>query len=333
LNTTSRIDVSLWHRRGFLACLAMFAIMAIALGSTSSWNARGAAVLAVASLVAGCVLVVTIRLHRTPSWSLLSWPVLALLTETVLGFTNPEGANLVLGVFVMSFLFVGITQPPHRSFWLVGPAAASFVSVVDMPWHEEGIRLILAVSVWLLVAEIPARLFTRLDSQRTLLEVSARTDPLTGVRNRQDLDKTLAAIDASASVALIDLDHFKPYNDEYGHLCGDEVLRRFGAMLTAGTRPRDLLFRYGGEEFLLVLPETTTPDARTLLRRLSRAWAGDDSGLTFSAGVAPGGPHAVARADRALYAAKAAGRDRIDVELEAMPPTPRGVGGTAAARR
>jgi diguanylate cyclase (GGDEF)-like protein len=111
---------------------------------------------------------------------------------------------------------------------------------------------------------------------------------------------------------LIDLDHFKQVNDTHGHAAGDEVLRVFGKVLRETVRVRDLVGRYGGEEFLAVLGRSTLPDA--LLERLTAQWsAARPLPITFSAGLARsiGDPDAtVALADEALYRAKDAGRNQ-----------------------
>ena len=160
----------------------------------------------------------------------------------------------------------------------------------------------------------------------------ARQDALTGLGNRHRLAEDLAAMQARAQryghrwcVALADIDHFKGYNDGTGHLAGDELLRRIGAALSATVRGGDTVYRYGGEEFLVLLPEQTLETAALAAERLrgvveDLAVPHPDGGVvTVSVGVAgpaEGGGRAddlVAQADAALYAAKARGRNRIEL--------------------
>jgi diguanylate cyclase len=162
------------------------------------------------------------------------------------------------------------------------------------------------------------------------IEELAELDELTGSFNRRCimrmLDDELARaqrLNAPCSVALIDLDWFKRINDAYGHPTGDEVLRTFAITVFANIRNIDRFGRYGGEEFLLVLPETPNDDAARILDRLRAIiadldWSAFSPGMrvTISAGVATlradeSADTFLARADSALYAAKARGRNRI----------------------
>jgi diguanylate cyclase (GGDEF)-like protein len=164
----------------------------------------------------------------------------------------------------------------------------------------------------------------------------ASHDELTGTLNRRAIwslmeEHAAAAHDAQLPlcVALLDLDHFKSVNDTYGHPAGDEVLRRFSAVLREHLRTGDSLGRYGGEEFLLLLPQVTLDDAATVIDRLRRRveaapWHDivPGRGVTLSAGVAAWQPgerveDLVARADAALYRAKAQGRNRVSTLLAA----------------
>jgi diguanylate cyclase (GGDEF)-like protein len=162
------------------------------------------------------------------------------------------------------------------------------------------------------------------------IEELAELDELTGSFNRRCimrmLDEEIARArrgSAPCSVALIDLDWFKRVNDAYGHPTGDEVLRTFAITVFANIRSIDRFGRYGGEEFLLILPDTPDGDATRSLDRLRRIiadldWSAFSPGMqvTISAGVATLKPEEtadifLARADSALYAAKARGRNRI----------------------
>ena len=146
----------------------------------------------------------------------------------------------------------------------------------------------------------------------------ARTDALTGVANRRawddELPRELARATRSGEplcVALLDLDHFKAYNDQHGHQAGDRLLKAAAAAWQGRLRKTDLLARYGGEEFALLLPDCGLASGMEIAERLRTA---QPEG-TCSLGVAAwdGQEEAaglVARADRALYAAKEAGRDR-----------------------
>ena len=162
-------------------------------------------------------------------------------------------------------------------------------------------------------------------------EFRANNDSLTGLPNRRATDDTLKRLVAQAnrslsplSALLLDLDHFKQINDRFGHAAGDDVLAAVGAALTACLRESDFAGRFGGEEFLVLMPGTD-PDGALLVAEKVRAAVsgirvpGVDRDLTASAGVADllahGGTAAtmLREADRALYAAKAAGRDRTVV--------------------
>jgi len=159
------------------------------------------------------------------------------------------------------------------------------------------------------------------------------TDPLTGAYNRRTLfdlgEKELARArraGGALSVVILDLDHFKSVNDTHGHLVGDAVLRRFVEIVRGCLRRGDLLTRYGGEEFCVVLPGEPASAARAVAERMratieSSDFRVDDSAIriTSSAGVAEasadeeGLSRLVRRADEALYAAKRGGRNRVVV--------------------
>ena len=148
----------------------------------------------------------------------------------------------------------------------------------------------------------------------------ANRDGLTGIPNRRAWELLLATgihdshrAERPLSVALLDLDHFKAYNDRFGHLAGDDLLREAVTAWSGVMRPGDLLARWGGEEFALMFVGATAPNAARALKRL-RAVTPD--GVSFSAGVTglePGDDpdQMMNRADRSMYAAKAAGRDRV----------------------
>jgi diguanylate cyclase (GGDEF)-like protein len=162
------------------------------------------------------------------------------------------------------------------------------------------------------------------------IEELAELDELTGCFNRRCIMRMLEEeiararrLDAPCSVALIDLDWFKRINDAYGHPTGDEVLRAFAITITANIRNIDRFGRYGGEEFLLVLPDAPLERASAILDRLREIiadldWSAFSANMrvTISAGVATLRPEEtsdtlLARADHALYASKAKGRNRI----------------------
>jgi diguanylate cyclase (GGDEF)-like protein/PAS domain S-box-containing protein len=152
------------------------------------------------------------------------------------------------------------------------------------------------------------------------LDSQARTDALTGLPNRRwlddELDRELARagrLGFELCLALIDLDHFKRFNDRFGHQAGDALLREACQRWRSVLRVSDFLARYGGEEFIVLLPDCGPADARVVVERMRRA---TPAGQTCSAGIARWNPKEpqvalIARADAALYEAKAAGRDQV----------------------
>ncbi|MEA2290546.1 MAG: hypothetical protein QOD55_2543 [Solirubrobacteraceae bacterium] len=176
-----------------------------------------------------------------------------------------------------------------------------------------------SAAVFLLVLLRMSGLVRRVEEQAAELARIARTDALTGVPNRRGWDEQLitelaraARTETPVCVALLDLDHFKDFNDRCGHPQGDRLLREVAAAWRDELRTMDVLARYGGEEFGVILPGCRLEMAAAIIDRLR---ALTPSGQTTSAGVVSWGPGEsaealVGRADRALYDAKRAGRDR-----------------------
>jgi len=168
-------------------------------------------------------------------------------------------------------------------------------------------------------------------------------DPLTALGNRRALTEDLAVLEARAvryghryCLALLDVDHFKAYNDTYGHQAGDQVLQVVAQSLSEQARPGDALYRYGGEEFLCILPEQSPAGATVAAERMRRGveelaiiHAGNDGGvLTLSGGVAMldagdtrSADEVLKEADDSLYRAKRLGRNRVEY-LAAVGPQP-----------
>jgi diguanylate cyclase (GGDEF)-like protein len=207
------------------------------------------------------------------------------------------------------------------------------------------------VTPWAALLAVPIKL----TAQRALLfgqlETEAQTDPKTGLtridwwRSRtEELLRAARNQDEPLAVLLIDIDHFKQINDVHGHLVGDEALRAIATILRGAIRSKDVIGRFGGEEFVIALPDTDLEDAANTADRLRSAVAAsplaamcagvlddpdldpDTFQLTVSIGVA-GYPRdgitldeLLVRADRAMYAAKAAGRDRVHQAADLIPP-------------
>jgi diguanylate cyclase (GGDEF)-like protein len=167
----------------------------------------------------------------------------------------------------------------------------------------------------------------QLEAANIKLQELATTDPLTGVANRRVFDQRLNIDFAHArrygramAVMILDVDNFKQRNDRFGHDEGDATLKRFAALLARSVREADLVVRYGGEEFVLLLPETNEQQALLMSSRIMAMVRGYEWGqeqVTISGGVADLQPsivrphELVTRADKALYAAKHAGKDRV----------------------
>jgi diguanylate cyclase (GGDEF)-like protein len=184
----------------------------------------------------------------------------------------------------------------------------------------------------------------RLDRLNRILEHAARTDDLTGLRNRLSLKFDLAIVRSKMArhgepvgLLMVDLDRFKAVNDSLGHVVGDGVIRKTADSIAAALRQEDRVYRYGGEEFLVLLDSTDEEGAAAAGERIRQAV--EDLGVvhpgnpphgfvTVSVGVATIGPEDladdddswIARADAALYRAKGRGRNRCDAGLV---PTPR----------
>jgi diguanylate cyclase len=179
---------------------------------------------------------------------------------------------------------------------------------------------------------------TNLQQSLEAIRAESLTDPLTGLGNRKYFDRSIEAMVQNAlasgeplSLLMFDIDHFKSFNDSYGHLTGDQVLRLVGMSLKQTIKGQDITARYGGEEFAVVLPNTALRQALTVADHIRRAVmskelkkksTGEILGrVTISVGVSklkPGDDtdSLIERADACLYAAKRAGRNRVVCEAD-----------------
>jgi diguanylate cyclase (GGDEF)-like protein len=232
--------------------------------------------------------------------------------------------------------FIFLTALSDKAHVLTGMlAGADDYLTKPLDRDELQVKLVAAARVTALHRQLAAHK-AELERLNQQLFTQARRDPLTGLGNRlqlgEDLDVLRARVERyghSYSIVLCDVDCFKRYNDSYGHLAGDDVLRRVGQLIAHHSRGGDTAYRYGGEEFLLILPEQSVASATIVVERLRHAVEGlaiphctntAAAVVTISAGLAalvPGEPRSVDSvlqgADTALYRAKEAGRNSIAV--------------------
>jgi diguanylate cyclase (GGDEF)-like protein len=185
---------------------------------------------------------------------------------------------------------------------------------------ELAIRLVIARRILSVQVE--------LEEKYAQLKELAGTDPLTGLANRRQLTQAMEAAlsqarrGTPAAIVALDIDHFKSYNDSFGHAAGDEVLRRFADILRAGTRRHDLVVRTGGEEFVIVLPGAGSNEALVLAERLrgtiaAQIWPARPVTASFGVTVVTDSTKISSpadlldAADRALYHSKRTGRNRV----------------------
>jgi diguanylate cyclase (GGDEF)-like protein len=196
-------------------------------------------------------------------------------------------------------------------------------------FQEEDIRVLQSVAD---ICAIGVRNAMQLHQAKTM----ASTDGLTGIYNRRGFEtriiESLAAAERNGlglALLMIDIDHFKKLNDEFGHLLGDEVLRQVAKVFSQHIRKNDLVCRYGGEEFAILLPETHTERAMGVADKLRKVvqehqFPGVPRPVTISLGIADFPNHAKGRdelvraADSALYVAKVNGRNRIETAEQAV---------------
>jgi len=229
--------------------------------------------------------------------------------------------------------FIVICEDAQRSHYLSGlHAGVDDFLVRPFDINELRVRLVLASRSTLLHKKIAEQKVEIERLHRRLVEEGGR-DPLTGVWNRRRLQEDLQGLIArveryrhSYCIALCDIDFFKRYNDTYGHLDGDDVLQTVARTLVAQCRTGDGVYRYGGEEFLIILPGQSLDSAVAAMNRVLKAverlgvphaYNPPFDVVTISAGVAELPEEwidldlVLSRADAALYKAKGAGRNRV----------------------
>ncbi len=241
--------------------------------------------------------------------------------------------GIIMATFAVSLLSLGGGREVAAYF--IVPLAAS---LGWLAWR--GADLLVAIAMMadplmmLAIAMIASELFYRTRRQQVELERELRTlasvDTLTGLHNRRDLEQRIAAEVSRSrrhsqplSVAIGDLDHFKRINDKFGHAVGDDVLRTVGVRIRRNLRAEDLAVRWGGEEFLLLLPDTDRDSAVQVADKIRLSIADQpvefrdhNVPVTISFGVAQltdndEAVDLIHRADQAMYRAKSDGRDRV----------------------
>ena len=234
---------------------------------------------------------------------------------------TPVGQASTAVGFVWVALYAALFfRPPIARGYVGLVAAALAAALLANPYVG-------AVHTWALVVITTAVAGEALSATVGRLHRQAVTDPLTGLLNREGLrragDRILAGVARSAApltVVLVDLDGFKQVNDRHGHAAGDRLLVELSSAWRGELRPTDLLARYGGDEFVLVLPDTDVVAAEDVVRRLREV-----SPSPWSCGLAPyraGAvlPELLHQADADLYDAKAARAERPTVVRQEGPP-------------
>lgn len=343
------VDPALRSRRDLLAFVAIGLIAATASSlATPIWNAaNNLDFLAGLRVWRGWVLGDSLQV------ALVGAPLLALFTprmHRVLASRFPDAAThpashraavafvSILFLFLGALAWVGV----HGAVTALGldPATRTPGGDLLLPRLKEiGVLMAVVFLVLMLTAVVYTAALARLGERDRLL---ALRDPLTGVLNRRafpDIFERESArsrrLGQGVAVLFLDLDQFKLLNDRHGHVVGDRVLRHFAQRLSELVRDTDVVFRWGGEEFLVLLPHTAPAEAPQLAERIRAAVAQEEIRvrdgrepirITVSVGVTGTFPPVewqdlIARADEAAYKAKETGRNRV-VQAEFAPPAP-----------
>jgi diguanylate cyclase len=295
-----------------------------------------------APLTVGAMLLVAlgtgrIPWNRLPSRATLIYPVAGLSLMALIGYLAPAAGPAYLAMLTLWFMFVGVTQKAGTA-WLVAPFAAAVWAVINLPLDEQkAVRLGLAIVVWVVLGDTLAVRAKQVAVRTEDLSQQADTDPLTGLANRRTLQRELMAMKPGDIVVVLDVDHFKQVNDTRGHDGGDLVLVDLAATLTSVVRGGDLVARFGGEEFVLLLRRpnrtpasspaavaTVPHGAGPVMSRLRASWQLLHPDITWSAGVCAHGAdqlpaQTLSFADEALFRAKRAGRDRVITHPTPVP--------------
>jgi len=267
---------------------------------------------------------VTVAPNGEEAWQIIQrgdGPSILISDWMMPGLDGPELCRRIRAQGGLNYTYVILlTARDRRSDRIEGLRAGADDFLVKPPDADElAVRLEIARRILGVQAEL-----VRLN--RTL-EGLATTDSLTGLSNRRQFDAALGTAFSFAqrqkiplSLLIIDVDHFKSYNDEFGHTAGDEILRTVAAILRDGMREHDTVARYGGEEFAVLMPATNALDCRNPAERLRTAVADYHwpfRPVTVSIGAAststatPSVSALVEAADQALYRSKRAGRNRL----------------------
>lgn len=242
----------------------------------------------------------------------------AVVVATLVG---EAGLLWLYPALICSFI---LTKPGVAAVLPLG--ALLFLLVEGSAFSSE--RQMWSYSVTVLVVCACTYVFARRsEQQRNLLEQLALLDPLTGVKNRRSMDEELnravadhARNETAYGLVLTDLDHFKVINDQHGHAAGDEILKAFVELLKLNIRRSDQIFRYGGEEFVILLPAVNQASLQAAIGHVQdvvrKSLKSPSGPVTASFGTAllrdsESATNWLDRADQALYQAKEQGRDRI----------------------
>lgn len=259
-----------------------------------------------------------------------------LCAGSVAFFSSSPTASITFFLPFMTALMVQVVRYDTAAQPVLPAAVAVFILCALLfsrtSWHQfvENVRIYVERDEALKAAGANK---TELEATLAQMQDLAMVDPLTGLKNRRAFfDECEAAISASrrreqpVAVAVLDLDRFKMVNDTYGHAVGDIVLKEAARRIESGSREEHIVGRFGGEEFVMLLPFTTPSQALVALERVRKAVGaapvevpgGSPIALTISAGIAALDPDmpivvAIDHADKAMYRAKALGRDRVEV--------------------
>jgi diguanylate cyclase (GGDEF)-like protein len=216
--------------------------------------------------------------------ALLALGYLAVVAIADLDFMGGEEGAALLPIFLLWVAYVPFAHPPRRVVpFLAFVYAAASASLFYAGWdHHEAVELFASLAVWLVLASVAMLRAEETRRERSGLTQSgeaamkmAVTDPLTGLANRRAFDEVadreLARSERSGApltLVFADLDGFKEVNDKHGHVLGDDYLRRVADTLQTMLRTGDMGFRWGGDEFALLLPDTYVTDARPVCERI-----------------------------------------------------------------